>query len=574
MSNITYPRYKLPDDLNVNSVTASSGFDGDLYGTASFSSDSDKLDGIDSYEFALKTDVTGALEPYALSTDVSSSFVSHTQATASLARLAANNTFTGINTFNGAVTGSNALFTGNLNVNGTASISLLNTVESNHLKVGDKYITILSGANTQAALDGAGMLFGSGSGETPTGDQQSVASILYRNDAADGKIEIFPGLLVTGSVLITSNISASSLTGTLFGTASYSQDSAKLGNVTSSLYALKTDVTGALSNYLTGAVTNGNITGSGTNSNPIILKDTISLTAITASSLIRIDNILLNGQSVTGSGAFSHAEGRYTVAQASGSHSEGRYTLASGEHSHAEGSFTTASNTGAHSEGENTRAAGNYAHAEGYETTASSQYSHAEGWRTKAQGDYSHAEGLSTNASNTTSHAEGQQTLASGVGSHAEGYLSIASNNYSHAEGFTTQATALYAHSEGEQTIASGRSSHAEGYYTTANAQYSHAEGVSTSARFDGSHAEGLGTIASASYQHVQGKYNSTSSTAIMLVGNGTSDIARSNILEVYQSNIFVSGSLTASSFVGALNGTSSYSLDSAKLGKRTKIIL
>ncbi len=214
MSNITYPRYKLPDDLNINSVTASSGFDGDLYGTASFSSDSDKLDGIDSYEFALKTDVTGALEPYALSTDVSSSFVSHAQATASLARLAANNTFTGINTFNGTVTGSNAVFTGNLNVNGTASISLLNTVESNHLKVGDKYITILSGANTQAALDGAGMLFGSGSGETPTGDQQSVASILYRNDAADGKIEIFPGLRVTGSIQATGGITGS-VSGTL-----------------------------------------------------------------------------------------------------------------------------------------------------------------------------------------------------------------------------------------------------------------------------------------------------------------------------------------------------------------------
>jgi len=196
MANISYPKYKLPDDLNVNSVTASNGFEGDLFGTASHALNADQFDGQDSSLFALKTDVsgaiTGALQPYAKSSDISSSFVSQLQATASLAILTADNTFSGVNTFSNSITGSNALFTGNITVNGTASVNSVNTIESNHLKIGDRYITILSGTNSQANLDGSGILFGSGSSETPVSDQNSVASIIYRNDVVDGKIEVFP----------------------------------------------------------------------------------------------------------------------------------------------------------------------------------------------------------------------------------------------------------------------------------------------------------------------------------------------------------------------------------------------
>lgn len=115
------------------------------------------------------------------------------------------------------------------------------------------------------------------------------------------------------------------------------------------------------------------------------------------------------------------------------------------------------------------------------------------------------------------SFAEGFNTTASGEYSHAEGHQTTASGNCSHAEGSNTTASDDYSHAEGWRTTASGPVSHAEGYQTTASGDYSHAEGE--------------GTKASSKNQHVQGKYNveDSSNTYIHIIGNGTSDTARSN---------------------------------------------
>ncbi len=981
MSNISYPKYKLPDDLNVNSVTASSGFDGDLYGTASYALNSDQFDGKDSALFALKTDVTdaianfptrlevsgavtGALEPYAKSTDVSSSFVSQLQATASLARLTADNNFSGINTFNNSVTGSNALFTGNITVNGTASINSLNTIESNHLKIGDKYITILSGTNSQTSLDGSGILFGSGSSETPVNDQNSVASILYRNDAADGKIEIFPGLRVTGSVQVTGGITGS-ISGTLYGPAggilsgTYPSPSALIGAYTSSLYSIiplsssnstrtaalmtgdssttpnslviKTgdspspsnkagsisilagsssyvgiaspyngdisivsegdeliraattirliagNYTPTLSSYgiyieanppagmtdyisigsnkpagggtlrsvdigkSANAVTLGtasapvytmgqdmrvpqyrtitninstmainagtvclsatsNITMSGKPVMDVYTPDTpgqtpdgcrvtlmnisdfdiafpndlsttpvspystgtylssslklgaqqrvlkkwgtlelqfqksgssstsggywvetnysnnltgsydlsayATLTGVSASfttptqvsgvitgalspyarstdvsssfglktdissSFARLaapsssfvghisaSNISSSGifygdgsgiynlpasavdlsgyaklaggntftsgdQTITGSvyitsklsngfnslaggdwshaegggttasGRYSHAEGANTIASNYHSHAEGELTLASGQGSHAEGYLTTASSLYSHAEGENCStpafashaegynsvAGGGHSHAEGEGTTTYGSYSHAEGWFAKSYGLNSHAEGLDARSHGFSSHAEGQQSEAHGEASHSEGFLTKTYGTASHAEGHSSEAHGDYSHAEGSNTRARGPHSHAEGDSTNSSGSYSHAEGTATIALGQGAHAEGrqtyasspyshtegYHTTASANYQHVQGRFNVASSTAIMIVGDGTSVSDRHNILEVYSGSVVVSGTLqnTGGIKVNISNQTSDYIID------------
>ena len=132
-------------------------------------------------------------------------------------------------------------------------------------------------------------------------------------------------------------------------------------------------------------------------------------------------------------------------------------------------------------------------------------------------GKHSVAEGSNTTASGENSHAEGSNTTASGIVSHAEGESTIASGVVSHAEGFNTRA--------------GGNSSHAEGFNTTASGNTSHAEGFNTTASGNTSHAEGEKTIASGQYQHVQGKYNieDTTGTYAHIVGNGTSDGARSN---------------------------------------------
>ena len=60
---------------------------------------------------------------------------------------------------------------------------------------------------------------------------------------------------------------------------------------------------------------------------------------------------------------------------------------------------------------------------------------------------------------------------------------------------------------------------------------YSHAEGYNTTASGYGSHAEGYYTKNSGDYSHVQGQYNidDTDGKYAHIVGNGTSDTARSN---------------------------------------------
>jgi len=167
-----------------------------------------------------------------------------------------------------------------------------------------------------------------------------------------------------------------------------------------------------------------------------------------------------------------------------------------------------------------------------------------------ASGDYSHAEGYLTIASGTSSHAEGSETIALGDYSHAEGYLTIASGDYSHAEGYLTIASGTSSHAEGGLTIASGTSSHAEGYLTIASGDYSHAEGSETTASGLYSHAEGIGTIAYEDYQHVSGRFNNTSNASqYFIIGGGTSNVARANLLRVSSNgNLNIAGTLTMSS--------------------------
>ena len=178
------------------------------------------------------------------------------------------------------------------------------------------------------------------------------------------------------------------------------------------------------------------------------------------------------------------------------------------------------------------KATGLYSHAEGSDTTASGDFSHAEGYTAKATGDFSHAEGSGSTASGSKSHAEGDATNAKGDGSHAEG----------------------------SGTTASNIAAHAEGGYTTASGSYSHAEGYQARASGDYSHTEGSGTKASSANQHVQGKYNveDAAGTYAMIIGNGTSDTARSNALTVdWNGNIQCGKTDTSGNFTtyGTING-------------------
>ena len=266
-------------------------------------------------------------------------------------------------------------------------------------------------------------------------------------------------------------------------------------------------------------------------------------------------------------GEYSHAEGISTQAVGQSSHAEGQSTQAIGDSSHTEGQSTQAIGVGSHAEGASTIANGNYSHAEGISTQAIGNYSHAEGASTIASGNTSHAEGHFTTASGNYSHAEGRETMSSGSHSHAEGYFSLSSGEYSHAEGVSTQTVGTGSHAEGQNTRANGDYSHAEGSSTQANDIYSHAEGRSTRASAPYSHAEGWGTITSGSYQHAQGTFNITSTApAAFIIGNGTSNSARSNLLFASGSQVQVTGSVLATQgFTGSLFGTSSWAISSSQ---------
>ena len=188
---------------------------------------------------------------------------------------------------------------------------------------------------------------------------------------------------------------------------------------------------------------------------------------------------------------------------------------------------------------------------------ASGDFSHAEGLFTTASGNYSHAEGQQTLASGFSSHAEGVFTIASADGSHAEGITTLASGLVSHAEGSLTTASGQVSHAEGVWTISSGDFSHAEGAYAQSIGSYSHAEGNSTQAIGTGSHAEGYLTIAAGNYQHVQGLWNVTSSiSGAFIVGNGTDDSNRSNLIHAAGNEFQITGSLSISGSLTLSSGS------------------
>jgi len=408
------------------------------------------------------------------------------------------------------------------------------------------------------------LFYGSGSGNIVkefTGSGGGGGSTFPFTGSAiiSGSLNIIGTTTITGSLIV-----SGSSTFTNIGPAIFSGSVNSQGGFTGSLQGTASYATQALTASFALTSAGGGAAFPFTGSALI----TGSL-GVTGSTSIR--GTFNQGSASLASGLFSHVQGFNTTASGIYSHAEGQNTLASGQYSHAEGVGDTtaldfwnrATGTGSHAEGNITLAEGNYSHAEGqgyylpdgeggyeyYPTYAIGVGSHAEGFGTRATGNYSHAEGYTSNANNNYSHAEGDDTVTNGIGSHAEGQDTTTNGQYSHAEGVSTV------------TAAAATGSHAEGYFTQANGQGSHAEGSSSIAIGIGSHAEGFNTVASGSFQHVQGQYNiSSSAQSAFIIGNGTSDAARSNLVFASGSQFQITGSLDVSgSITGSLFGTASW---------------
>ena len=127
-----------------------------------------------------------------------------------------------------------------------------------------------------------------------------------------------------------------------------------------------------------------------------------------------------------------------------------------------------------------------------------------------------------------------------------------AESYYAHAEGSKTAATAPYSHAEGRETTASNESAHAEGMNTFAMGRCAHAEGMGTVASGSNSHASGYYTVAGSEHMTAMGRYNSTTSNALLVIGNGYGEDRRSNALVVDDAgNLYISGALNAAGGTG-----------------------
>lgn len=174
-------------------------------------------------------------------TNITTSSLVHKTITIGTTSVSLNETILQIQGLNN-LTASTAFFQGDIRINGTASIAHLNTVEQTSLVVGDKYIVVMSGGVDHTGLDGAGMLWGSGS-TGPTVDEHGAnAHIVYRNNY--DKLEIYPGLYVSGALTASSLISG---TNAYFNqvSAKFIGDGNELTNITTSSLVHKTITIGA-----------------------------------------------------------------------------------------------------------------------------------------------------------------------------------------------------------------------------------------------------------------------------------------------------------------------------------------
>lgn len=167
--------------------------------------------------------------------------------------------------------------------------------------------------------------------------------------------------------------------------------------------------------------------------------------------------------------------------------------------------------------------------------TATSKGASAFGGHSRANAEYSFVENYGGKALGKKSHVEGESSLTGG------------SATAGHAEGDATQEMAPAGHTEGKETQITwqGTAGHAQNYKTKVTAPYASAAGNNT--------------IASARSQFVVGEFNKENPDALLQVGNGKSDTARSNAFEVLKDGTLLGDSVlqVAIGVVQAVSGLS-----------------
>jgi hypothetical protein len=249
------------------------------------------------------------------------------------------------------------------------------------------------------------------------------------------------------------------------------------------------------------------------------------------------------GQSTTTNGIVSTAFGFSSSAAGDYSTAFGRGT-ASGINSSAIGYLSVGSGVGSTAIGSLLNANGDYSTAIGYslDVPAFNDYSTAIGYASSADNSYATAIGANTNVVGSYSTGIGYfSTIAdanavalgsrstSGGFSQTIGYYSETGSFSSALGGYYSKATGIYSTATGDRVNATGSYSTAFGSLSTASGAYSTAFGYKTN-------AQSYSTLNIGLYNEplsvIQTSISPT--TALFVVGNGTSDTRRSSVFAVH----------------------------------------
>ncbi len=157
-------------------------------------------------------------------------------------------------------------------------------------------------------------------------------------------------------------------------------------------------------------------------------------------------------------------------------------------------------------------------------------------------------EELESKSINNLSDGEGTCSICTKYLSAGVEKTNIASGYCSYAGGWENTASGDFSYAEGQLNIASSYHAHTEGCKNIASSPYTHAQGYGTKASSNAAHAQNYYTIANVSYSTAIGKYNKEMLTNnLFVIGNGSSEDARSNIFRVSSSAIYGTGAYNTS---------------------------
>ena len=178
--------------VTVQTLSASNMFVGSSFLLSANTIETNDLEVLENAIFSGSVDVTGVFNVSGTSLIIGPLTASYVSASAyyggSLLATSMSVTDFGVT----SLTASNILVSNNITVLGTASIAQLNTLNQNELIIGDKYITILSGAVDHPTLDESGIYWGSGSTGITYGDRGEHAHISF--ESSGDFLDIYPGL--------------------------------------------------------------------------------------------------------------------------------------------------------------------------------------------------------------------------------------------------------------------------------------------------------------------------------------------------------------------------------------------